>query len=144
MGGDAKAPTADCCSALKQAIKTNKKCVCLVLKHRDDPDLRLIINISITVGLPSICKVPDNISECPVILHLDPKSPEARAFNQMDQNSKGASISPSPTFGTAEESFRNGKKQGADETVTAENGASNVGIKGFFQSFVAVLLIWLS
>ncbi|KAL2334684.1 hypothetical protein Fmac_015897 [Flemingia macrophylla] len=108
LGSDAKAPTADCCSGLKQAIKTNKKCVCLVLKHRDDPDLGLKINISIAVGLPSICEIPDNISECP-----------------------------------AEESFQNGKKHGADETATAENGASNVGIKGLLQSFVAVLLIWL-
>ena len=64
LGGDTKAPTADCCSGLTQAMKTNKKCVCLILKDRDDPDLGLKINMTIAVGLPSLCKTPDNLSQC--------------------------------------------------------------------------------
>ncbi|RZB61685.1 Protein YLS3 isoform B [Glycine soja] len=66
LGGDTKAPTADCCSGLTQAMKTNKKCVCLILKDRDDPDLGLKINMTIAVGLPSLCKTPDNLSQCSV------------------------------------------------------------------------------
>ncbi|RZB61718.1 protein YLS3-like [Glycine soja] len=66
LGADAKAPTADCCSGLTQAMKTNKKCVCLILKDRDDPDLGLKINMTIAVGLPSLCKTPDNLSQCSV------------------------------------------------------------------------------
>ncbi|XP_028206511.1 protein YLS3-like [Glycine soja] len=62
LGADAKAPTADCCSGLTQAMKTNKKCACLILKDRDDPDLGLKINMTIAVGLPSLCKTPDNLS----------------------------------------------------------------------------------
>uniref|UniRef100_A0A0R0FZE7 Bifunctional inhibitor/plant lipid transfer protein/seed storage helical domain-containing protein n=1 Tax=Glycine max TaxID=3847 RepID=A0A0R0FZE7_SOYBN len=64
LGADAKAPTADCCSGLTQAMKTNNKCVCLILKDRDDPDLGLKINMTIAVGLPSLCKTPDNLSQC--------------------------------------------------------------------------------
>ncbi|XP_014624275.1 non-specific lipid transfer protein GPI-anchored 14 [Glycine max] len=64
LGADAKAPTADCCSGLTQAMKANKKCVCLILKDRDDPDLGLNINMTIAVGLPSLCKTPDNLSQC--------------------------------------------------------------------------------
>uniref|UniRef100_A0A0R0EDQ0 Bifunctional inhibitor/plant lipid transfer protein/seed storage helical domain-containing protein n=1 Tax=Glycine max TaxID=3847 RepID=A0A0R0EDQ0_SOYBN len=62
LGGDTKAPTADCCSGLTQAMKTNKKCVCVILKDRDDPDLGLKINMTIAAGLPSLCKTPDNFS----------------------------------------------------------------------------------
>ncbi|TKY45180.1 YLS3 protein [Spatholobus suberectus] len=143
LGGDAKAPTADCCSGLTQAIKTNKKCICVILKDRDDPDLGLKINITIAVGLPSLCKAPDNLSQCPALLHLDPKSPEAQAFNQMGHNSNGGSISPSPTP-SAEGSSQHGKNQGTDETATAKNGASCKG-KRLLESLVAVagLLIWV-
>jgi len=65
LGGEAKTPTEDCCSGLTQAMKSNKKCICIILKDRDDPDLGLKINITIAVGLPSICKTPDNFSRCP-------------------------------------------------------------------------------
>ena len=64
LGGDTKSPTADCCSGLTQAMKTNKKCVCVILKDRDDPDLGLKINMTIAAGLPSLCKTPDNFSQC--------------------------------------------------------------------------------
>ncbi|XP_047159692.1 non-specific lipid transfer protein GPI-anchored 14-like [Vigna umbellata] len=65
LGGEGRAPTADCCSGLTQALKSNKKCICVILKDRDDPDLGLKINITIAVGLPSLCKTPDNLSQCP-------------------------------------------------------------------------------
>lgn len=41
LGGNAKTPTTDCCGGLVQAIKDNKKCICLIIKDRDDPDLGL-------------------------------------------------------------------------------------------------------
>ncbi|XP_014624270.1 non-specific lipid transfer protein GPI-anchored 14 [Glycine max] len=128
LGGDTKAPTADCCSGLTQAMKTNKKCVCLILKDRDDPDLGLKINMTIAAAL----------------LHLDPKSPEAQAFNQIHQKSNGGSIRPSPTP-SVEGSSQNGRKQGTDETATAKNRESYIG-KRLLESLVAVagLLIWLS
>ncbi|KOM54868.1 hypothetical protein LR48_Vigan10g076000 [Vigna angularis] len=66
LGGEGRAPTADCCSGLTQALKSNKKCICVILKDRDDPDLGLKINITTAVGLPSLCKTPDNLSQCPV------------------------------------------------------------------------------
>jgi len=65
LGGEAKSPTEDCCSGLTQAMTSNKKCICVILKDRDDPDLGLKINITIAVGLPSLCKTPDNLSQCP-------------------------------------------------------------------------------
>jgi len=65
LGGSAKSPTSDCCSGLIQSIKNNKKCICIIIKDRDDPDLGLKINITLALGLPSLCKAPDNLSQCP-------------------------------------------------------------------------------
>ncbi|XP_052117968.1 non-specific lipid transfer protein GPI-anchored 14-like isoform X1 [Arachis duranensis] len=97
VGGDAKSPTADCCSGIIEAIKNKKKCVCLIIKDRDDPDLGLKVNLTLALALPSLCKAPDNLSQCPALLHLDPKSAEAQAFNQLGQNSNGGSNSTSPS-----------------------------------------------
>lgn len=64
--GDAKAPTSDCCNGLKDAIKNNHRCLCLMVIERNDPDLGLkYINITLALGLPSICKAPENLSQCP-------------------------------------------------------------------------------
>jgi hypothetical protein len=65
VGGSAKAPTLDCCSGLIESIKTNKKCICFVVKDRDDPELGMKINLTLALGLPSLCKAPDNFSQCP-------------------------------------------------------------------------------
>lgn len=65
VGGDAKAPTPGCCSGVIQAIKNNKKCFCLIIKDRDDPDLGFKVNFTLAFGLPSLCKAPGNLSQCP-------------------------------------------------------------------------------
>ncbi|KAG2384793.1 Protein YLS3 Protein YELLOW-LEAF-SPECIFIC GENE 3 Xylogen-like protein [Vigna angularis] len=141
LGGEAKAPTADCCSGIRQAMKSNKKCICVILKDRDDPDLGFKINITITVGLFSLCKAPDNLSQCSALLHLDPNSPEAQAFNEKGVNSNGDSASPSPSP-SAKVSSENGRNQGTDETVTAKNGGSYEG-KRLLEIFVATAVAGL-
>ena len=65
VGGDAKAPTPDCCSGLKQVLKNNKKCLCVIIKDGNDPDLGLNINVTIALALPSVCNAPANVSKCP-------------------------------------------------------------------------------
>lgn len=65
VGGNAKTPTPDCCNGLKQILKTNKKCLCVVIKDRNDPDLGLNINVTLALGLPSVCNAPANVSACP-------------------------------------------------------------------------------
>lgn len=97
VGGNAKFPTPDCCSGLKEVLKTNKKCLCLVIKDRNDPDLGLSINVTLALGLPSVCNAPANISECPALLHLDPNSPDAQVFYQNGHAS--SSIAGSPVSG---------------------------------------------
>ncbi|XP_061369623.1 non-specific lipid transfer protein GPI-anchored 14-like [Gastrolobium bilobum] len=104
VGGEAKAPTPDCCSGLKQVLKSNKKCLCVIIKDRNDPDLGgLQINVTLALSLPTVCNAPANISKCPELLHMDPKSPEAQVFYQLEKGSSksGTSPSPSPAVGAS-------------------------------------------
>lgn len=64
--GESKAPPPDCCSGLKQVLKQNKKCLCLIIKDRNDPDLGgLMITVTSALSLPTVCNAPANISKCP-------------------------------------------------------------------------------
>lgn len=65
VGGTAKAPTPDCCSGLKIVVKTNMKCLCVVIKDRNDPALGLNINVTLALNLPQVCNTPANVSQCP-------------------------------------------------------------------------------
>nr|GEX40933.1 protein YLS3-like [Tanacetum cinerariifolium] len=65
VGGNAKSPTPDCCTGLKQVLNTNKKCLCVVIKDRNDPDLGLTINVTLALGLPDVCHTPANVTKCP-------------------------------------------------------------------------------
>ncbi|XP_052117969.1 non-specific lipid transfer protein GPI-anchored 14-like isoform X2 [Arachis duranensis] len=138
VGGDAKSPTADCCSGIIEAIKNKKKCVCLIIKDRDDPDLGLKVNLTLALALPSLCKAPDNLSQCPALLHLDPKSAEAQAFNQLGQNSNGGSNSTSPSPHPPV-----GETTASTHTLPTNNGASYKG-KVLLQTLVAELLVFFS
>lgn len=70
VGGKAKAPTPDCCTGLKQLLKNNKKCLCVIIKDRNDPDLGLQINVTLATSLPSVCNSPANISKCPGTIQM--------------------------------------------------------------------------
>ncbi|XP_061998795.1 non-specific lipid transfer protein GPI-anchored 14-like isoform X4 [Rosa rugosa] len=65
VGGEAMAPTPDCCSGLKQVLNKNKTCLCVIIQDRNDPDLGLQINVTLALGLPSVCHAAANISKCP-------------------------------------------------------------------------------
>ncbi|XP_011088858.1 protein YLS3 isoform X2 [Sesamum indicum] len=93
VGGTAKAPTPDCCTALKQLLNTKKKCLCVIIKDRNDPDLGLNINVTLALGLPQVCNAPANVSQCPALLKLPPDSPEAQIFYQFGQKSSNSSSS---------------------------------------------------
>ncbi|GJN24840.1 hypothetical protein PR202_gb12608 [Eleusine coracana subsp. coracana] len=61
----AVAPTPDCCAGLKTVLQTSRKCLCVLVKDKDDPNLGLKINVSKALGLPAVCKASANISDCP-------------------------------------------------------------------------------
>ncbi|RDX62094.1 Protein YLS3, partial [Mucuna pruriens] len=99
---DSKAPTLDCCSGLKQVIDKSKRCLCILIKDRDDPSLGLKINVTLALNLPNSCDSPTNITQCVDLLHLAPNSPDAKVFEgfQKDLNKKNTST-PAPTGSSA-------------------------------------------
>uniref|UniRef100_A0A6N2KM37 Bifunctional inhibitor/plant lipid transfer protein/seed storage helical domain-containing protein n=1 Tax=Salix viminalis TaxID=40686 RepID=A0A6N2KM37_SALVM len=99
VGGDAKAPTPDCCNGLKQVLKDNKKCLCVIIKDRNDPELGLKINATLALSLPSVCHAPANVSQCPALLNLPPNSPDAQIFYQLANSSSHGASSPAPSPG---------------------------------------------
>ncbi|WOK92502.1 hypothetical protein Cni_G01193 [Canna indica] len=104
--GAAKAPTPDCCSGLKGVLTKSPKCLCILIKDRDDPQLPIKINVTRALALPADCGAPANISACPQILHLLPNSKEAQIFKQSGSTSqaKGNSSISSGGSGDAQRS----------------------------------------
>ncbi|XP_042403967.1 non-specific lipid transfer protein GPI-anchored 13-like [Zingiber officinale] len=81
--GKAAAPTPNCCSGLKQVVAANSiKCLCMIVRDRNEPQLGLTINASLALGLPSKCSVQSNVSDCPRLLNLAPNSTDAQIFEQ--------------------------------------------------------------
>ncbi|KAI9169355.1 hypothetical protein LWI28_011086 [Acer negundo] len=130
VGGDAKAPTPDCCNGLKQVLDKNKKCLCVVVRERNDPDLGLNINVTLALGLPSVCHQPANVSQCPALLHMDPNSPEAQVFYQFDH--RGISTAPTPTGG--------GNTMSSNNKGTSSRGKRWLGLEIVFGG--AILLLY--
>nr|KYP57035.1 putative GPI-anchored protein At1g27950 family [Cajanus cajan] len=88
VGGEAKTPTIDCCSGLKVVLDESKKCICILIKDRNDPNLGIKINATLAVHLPSACHAPANISQCVDLLHLAPNSPDAKLFEGFEKSAK--------------------------------------------------------
>ncbi|XP_026427951.1 protein YLS3-like isoform X1 [Papaver somniferum] len=127
VGGTSKAPTPSCCTGLGEVLSTTKKCLCLLVKDRDNPALGLHINSTRALGLPRSCNVPANISHCPALLHLAPNSPEAKVFEDFTSSSANTKTNstgnlPSPT---ADAGAKDVKKNGGDKST----GSVWVGIK---------------
>ncbi|XP_047340349.1 non-specific lipid transfer protein GPI-anchored 14-like [Impatiens glandulifera] len=116
----AKVPTPDCCTGLKQLLKNDKKCLCVIVEDRNDPQLGLTINVTSALQLPMLCKAPANVSQCPELLGMDPKSDEAQVFYQLGKKNSGGSVSspalspagpataPAPLAGNATTKGKNG------------------------------------
>lgn len=65
VGGNAKAPTKDCCGGFGQVITKSVKCVCILIKDKDDPNLGLKFNATLAARLPTACHITaPNITEC--------------------------------------------------------------------------------
>ncbi|KQK20448.1 protein YLS3 isoform X2 [Brachypodium distachyon] len=100
--GQAPAPTPDCCAGLKTVLQSSRKCLCVLVKDRDDPGLGLKINVTRALGLPAACSAAANISDCPRLLNLPPNSKDAQVFEdfakqQAAQGSPGSGPSAPST-----------------------------------------------
>ncbi|XP_060196752.1 non-specific lipid transfer protein GPI-anchored 14 [Lycium barbarum] len=137
--GQAKAPTPDCCTGLKEVLDKSKKCLCILVKDRDDPSLGLKINATRALSLPTLCHSPPdvaNISKCLDLLHLAPNSPGAKVFQDFAKSAKGSTATPS----TAVSGNSNAKP-----ASTVANDKSNGGDRrrwmGFMEMSMGFLVI---
>ncbi|KAK7318943.1 hypothetical protein RJT34_03652 [Clitoria ternatea] len=102
VSGDSKTPTLDCCSGLKNVIDKSKKCLCILIKDRNEPDLGIAINVTLALHLPTACHTPTNITQCIDLLHLAPNSAEAKVFEGFDKALTNTSSSaPVPSASNA-------------------------------------------
>ncbi|XP_039032742.1 non-specific lipid transfer protein GPI-anchored 6-like [Hibiscus syriacus] len=94
VGNQAKTPTVDCCGGIKQVLDKSKKCLCELLKDKDDPSLGLKINGTRAATLPSTCHLPANITDCVSLLHLAPNSQDAKLFEGYQKLEEGHATTP--------------------------------------------------
>ncbi|KAJ4705515.1 protein YLS3-like [Melia azedarach] len=98
VGGKEKSPTATCCTNLKKEINKTRKCLCLIVKDRNDPGLGFVLNATLALSLPTVCHTPGNASDCPALLKLPPNSTDAQIFQQFGgSNSSGITVTGTPT-----------------------------------------------
>ncbi|KAI3414733.1 AAI domain-containing protein [Psidium guajava] len=86
VGGDARTPTPDCCSGMKMVLRKGLKCLCILVKDRNDPSLGLKINTTLALSLPTSCNAPVNISQCTDLLHLALNSTDAKMFDGFEKS----------------------------------------------------------
>ncbi|KAG8098643.1 hypothetical protein GUJ93_ZPchr0013g37263 [Zizania palustris] len=99
----ARAPTRDCCAGFGQVLAGTKKCLCVLVKDRDEPALGFRINVTRALNLPSSCSTPATFSDCPKILNMSPDSKEAEIFQQYarEHENKNSTATPAATAAAA-------------------------------------------
>ncbi|XP_024024453.1 protein YLS3 [Morus notabilis] len=101
VGGQASSPTSDCCRGLKTVVEKSTKCLCVLVKDRDDPELDIKFNVTRALQLPSTCHVPLNLTACVDLLGLAPNSTDAKVFEDFAKSlGNGTSTSASPAART--------------------------------------------
>ncbi|TKY47840.1 YLS3 protein [Spatholobus suberectus] len=118
VGGEAKTPTIDCCSGLKVVLDQSKKCICILIKDRNDPNLGIKINATLAIHLPAACHAPANITQCVDLLHLAPNSPEAKVFEGFENSTKTNTSTP-VSSGGAEKGSSPSAQEKSDATAVA-------------------------
>ncbi|XP_020206093.1 protein YLS3 [Cajanus cajan] len=110
-----KVPTPDCCSGLKVVIDKSKRCLCILINDRDDPNLGIKINVTLALNLPTVCHTPTNITQCIDLLHLAPNSKEAKVFEGFQKAlSNKTDSTPSPSVSNNATSQGTNNKSGSE------------------------------
>ncbi|KAB2015322.1 hypothetical protein E1A91_D08G017000v1 [Gossypium mustelinum] len=125
VDGEAKTPTVDCCGGLKQVLGKSKKCLCVVIRDRDDSSAGLKINATLAAALPSACRAKVNMTDCISLLHLAPNSQEAKLFEGYQKLTERNPIMATTTPSTTGKSTGNGaEKSGGGKGNEMALGAS--------------------
>ncbi|KAF5197328.1 Yls3 [Thalictrum thalictroides] len=114
---------------MKEVLVKSKKCLCLLVKNRNDPTLGLKINATLALNLPSVCKSDVTIADCPALLHLPPNSPDAKVFQQFEKSLHKSPPTPPDAHS-------------ANSTSTVGSGAQ--GNKCLELKIISQVSLWLS
>ncbi|CAI9100986.1 OLC1v1038186C1 [Oldenlandia corymbosa var. corymbosa] len=93
LSEQSKFPTPICCINLGDKYDQKRRCLCMAVKDRNEPGFGIKVNATLALGLPSICRIPNNVTQCIDFLNMDPQSPEAQIFKQSYDNVLGNSSS---------------------------------------------------
>jgi len=133
----ARAPTPDCCAGFKQVLAASKKCMCVLVKDRDEPALGFKINVTRAMDVPSACSITATFSDCPKILNMSPDSKEAEIFKEYareHESKNGTTPAAADATGAA------GGKSAS--TAAATGGAADARPTVFF-GVVSALLVFV-
>ncbi|KAL2343338.1 hypothetical protein Fmac_004623 [Flemingia macrophylla] len=134
--GESNVPTPNCCSGLEEVIDKSKRCLCILIKDRDDPNLGIKINVTRALDLPAVCKTPTNITQCVDLLHLAPNSTESKVFEGFQKAmSNKTSSTPATSVGS------NATAQG---TNTNSNHSGSKWGKGCVLADVVLPVVFIS
>jgi len=64
VAGEAVRPSPQCCAILDQRINQTKRCLCILVRDRNEPSLGLKLNATRAVRLPTVCHANNNPLEC--------------------------------------------------------------------------------
>ncbi|URE19005.1 Protease inhibitor/seed storage/LTP family, partial [Musa troglodytarum] len=124
--GHAEDPSPDCCSGLKQVVAKSFRCLCVLIKDRNEPNLSFRFNFTRALLLSPKCDVTANLSDCPRLLNLAPNSAEAKFFEQFGMDIKATAAGAGAGNSTGNASPTENKNGGRDKTLSnASDGESN-------------------
>ncbi|PKA61391.1 Non-specific lipid-transfer protein-like protein [Apostasia shenzhenica] len=133
---DAHVPTPDCCGQVKAVVGKSFKCVCLLVKDRNEPELGITVNVTQAVTLPAFCNVPANISDCTKLLKLPMGSPVAKEFDEFERQ-----IQQNVNVKAKTSSTRGLNSTNGDSTVSSSSNIA--GKRPLMQKTAAAVMAWL-
>ncbi|KAM3261329.1 hypothetical protein ACQJBY_052162 [Aegilops geniculata] len=134
----ARAPTPDCCSGFRQVLGTSKRCMCILVKDRDEPALGIKVNITRSMDLPSVCNIAATFSDCPKILNMAPDSKGAEIFKQYAREHEGRNAA---TTSPAAAATATGTTSGKSADATSGGGRRMVVFAVVFSALLASVLV---
>ena len=135
--GQAPAPAPDCCGGLRQVLGKSPKCLCVLVKDKDDPNLGIKINASLALALPSACGATHaNVSHCPQLLHIPPNSKDAAIFSP--GGDKGTTAAPVTDNTTSTTNSR--AQQATNGGITSSTATAGVPLAALLAGYLTLLL----
>lgn len=64
ISGEGKEPSNTCCLKLIQNFNESRRCLCILIRDRNQPNLGFKVNATLALTLPFLCHIPANETQC--------------------------------------------------------------------------------